>query len=57
MIRMNVSEDALLDRISDVATKSILAQHDGVAPFDAPALIVRAKFENNLFADEPLRII
>lgn len=54
---MNVSEDALLDRVSDGATKSILAQHGGVAPFDVAYLILRPDFERNRYADEPLRII
>lgn len=48
---------SLLERVSDEATKSILAEHGGMAPFDAPALIIRPKFENHPYADEPLRII
>jgi hypothetical protein len=54
---MKRSEEASLEIVAKEATDSILADNDGKAPFDAPALIIRPGFENNRFADEPLRII
>ncbi len=54
---MKHAEESLLERVSDEAAKSILAENGGMAPFDAPALIIRPKFEHHPYADEPLRVI
>lgn len=54
---MKRSEEASLEIVAKEAAGSILADNDGMAPFDAPALIIRPGFEHNRFADEPLRII
>lgn len=54
---MKRSEEASLEIVAKEAAGSILTDNEGMAPFDAPALIIRPGFEHNRFADEPLRII